>query len=112
MTGQEKIVEVVKQVEEIKSNIQKKYDKIMGKIAECQEKLNEIIQNAQKNSQVWVEKQKTKIMNKINMLKKKIEDWLKTQMEKAQAWLDNIKQEIMDFIAKLLMSMVLAITGI
>ena len=64
MTGQEKILEVIEQVNEIKNNIQKKYDKIMGKIAEYQEKLNEVIQNAQKNSEIWVEKQKKKIMNK------------------------------------------------
>ena len=39
MSSTEKIQEVADQLIEIKKNIQDKYDKIMGKVAELQEKL-------------------------------------------------------------------------
>lgn len=112
MTGQDKITEVIDQVTEIKNNIQKKYDKVLGKIAECQVQLDEVIKNAQKNSEIWVNKQKKKITKKINDFKKKIEDWLKDQLDKVQKWMDGVKQDLMDFIAELLKSKALALTGI
>lgn len=111
MTGQEKTQEVMQQLAEIKSNIQKKYDKVMGKITDLQQELS-FLDTAMNQTEIWIEKQKTKIQGKINKLKKDIEDWLRIQMGKAQKWLDNIKQEILDFIAKLLISPVLALTGI
>lgn len=111
MTGQEKIQEVMNQLTEIKNNIQDKYDKIMGKVGELQEKLK-VIENAAGQSKQWIDKQKKKIQTKIDDLTKKITDWLKDQMEKAQKWMDGIKEQIMQMIADLLLTPVLALAGI
>lgn len=111
MTGAEKIQEVMTQLNEIKKNIQDKYDKVMGKVGELQEKLS-VIDNAVGQSKQWIDKQKKKIQTKIDDLTKKITDWLKEQLEKAQAWMDKIKEEITQMIADLLLTPVLALAGI
>lgn len=111
MTGQEKIQEITNQLNEIKKNIQDKYDKIMSKVSDLQEKLQEI-NNSVGQSQQWIEKQKKKIQSKIDELTSKITDWLKEQMAKAQKWMDGVKDEIMQMIADLLLTPILAMVGI
>ena len=111
MTGAEKIQEVMTQLDEIKKNIQNKYDKVMGKVEELQEKLS-VIDNAIGRSKQWIDKQKKKIQAKIDDLTRKIRTWLEDQMKKAQSWMDKIKEEITQMIANLLLAPVLALTGI
>lgn len=108
MTGPEKIVEITNQVIEIKNNIQKKYDRVIGKINELIETQAKIVANAAAQSIYWVEKQKNKIQGKIDKLTQDIKDWLNKQMEKVQTWMNNVKKEITDFIKDLLMSPILA----
>ena len=111
MTGAEKIAEIGQQLAEIKKNIQEKYDKVMGKVEEFQEKLK-VIDTMVGQSKEWIDKQKKKIQKKIEELTTKIKTWLQTQFDKAQAWMDNIKNEITAFIAKLLTAPILALAGI
>lgn len=108
MTGPEKIVEITNQVIEIKNNIQKKYDRVIGKINGLIEKQAKIVANAAAQSIYWVEKQKNKIQAKIDKLTQDIKDWLNKQLEKVQTWMNNVKKEITDFIKDLLMSPILA----
>ena len=112
MTGVGKIQEVTTQLNEIKKNIQDKYDKVMGKVGKLQEKLKAVEENAVGQSKQWIDKQKKKIQTKIEGLTKKITEWLKDQMEKAQSWMDKIKEEITQMIADLSLAPVLALTGI
>ena len=68
MTGTEKIVEIGIQLAEIKQKIQEKYDKVMGKVSELQQKLIELeeaVANGIAQSLQWIEKQKQKIKTKI-----------------------------------------------
>lgn len=111
MTGAEKIQEVMTQLDEIKKNIQNKYDKVVGKVEELQKKLS-VIDNAIGQSKQWIDKQKKKIQTKIDDLTGKIRTWLEDQMKKAQSWMDKIKEEITQMIANLLLAPVLALTGI
>ena len=110
MTGADKIQEVMTQLSEIKENIQKKYDKVMGKIGGLQEQMDSV--DSADQSPQWKDKQKKKLSTKIKDLTKKITDWLKEQMEKAQAWMDKIKEEITQMITDLLSTPVLALAGI
>lgn len=111
MTGAEKIQEVASQLAEIKKNIQDKYDKIMGKVGDLQEKLK-VVENSANQSKQWIDAQKKKIQTKIDELTKKITDWLNAQLEKAQAWMDGIKEEITQMIADLIQTPLLALAGI
>lgn len=111
MTGTEKIQEVMNQLNEIKKNIQDKYDKIMDKVGGLQEQLIQV-QNSTNQSPQWIDKQKKKIQTKIDDLTKKITTWLEEQLKKAQAWLDGIKEEITQMISDLLLTPALAMAGI
>lgn len=111
MTGAEKIQEVASQLAEIKKNIQDKYDKIMGKVGDLQEKLK-VVENSANQSKQWIDTQKKKIQTKIDELTKKITDWLNAQLEKAQAWMDGIKEEITQMISDLIQTPKLALAGI
>ena len=69
MTGQEKTQEVMQQLAEIKSNIQKKYDKVMGRITDLQQELS-FLDTAVNQTEIWIEKQKTKIRGNIRFYRK------------------------------------------
>lgn len=112
MTGPEKIAEAMQTLADIKANIQKKYDDIMGKVNKYMKEIDETIANAQNQSKEWVDKKVNKLKEKVKDLTDKITAWMKQKLKDAQAWLDNIKKEIEDFIKELLMSMVLAIAGV
>lgn len=111
MTQSEKIQNLTEDFQLIKSTIQEKYDKVMSKIMEYQEKIDTIITNAMNQTKQWVDKQIKKIKEKIKILTDKIKVWLEEQLRKAQEWMDNIKKEIEDFIAQLLLSIVEAMLG-
>lgn len=115
MTGQEKILEVMMQVAEIKQKIQDKYDKVMSRIVELHRKLAEFenqMNNPINHTLQWIEKQKQKIRSKIMELTQNITQWLNDQMAKAQNWMSGIKEEIMNYIAELLLAPVKALVGI
>ena len=83
----------------------------MKKVDKLWEKIDNV-NNAVNQSPQWIEKQKQKLLTKIDDLIQRIKKWLEDQMDKVQNWLDNIKNEILDFISKLLLSPILALTGI
>ena len=112
MTGPEKIAEATKTLNDIKKNIQEKYDGVMGKIDKYTKEIDETIANKQNQSKEWVDKKVDRLKKKIRELTQKITEWLERKLNDAQAWLDNVKKDIEDFIKELLMSMVLAIAGV
>ena len=59
--------------EEIKQNIQSKYDKVIGEIAELDKKIQDLYTNSTNNSKQWVNHQISAIKNKINKKKEALE---------------------------------------
>lgn len=111
MTQEEKLQKLTEDFQTIKSTIEEKYNKVMSKIQEYQEKIDIIITNAMNQTQQWIDKQINKIKGKIKTLTDKIKAWLEEQLRKAQEWMDNVKKEIEEFITQLLLSMVEAMLG-
>lgn len=112
MTGPEKIAEATKTVNDIKTRIQDKYDRIMGKIETYQQDLRQLALEADKHSKQWINEKTAKIKSKIEKLKSDVEEWLQTKMKEAQDWLAEVQKEIQDFIKELLASMILALAGV
>lgn len=112
MTGAEKIVEATKTVNDIKQTIQKKYDKTMEKIAFHQSEIQRVLSKASYHSQKWVNDKIETIKSKIQELMNKVKKWMEEQLKKAQDWFTEVQNDIEEFIKNLLVSMVLAITGI
>lgn len=112
MTGAEKIVEATKIVNDIKQTIQKKYDKVMSKIAEYQSEIQRVLSEASYHSQKWINDKIETIKSKIEKLTNDAKKWMEEQLQKAQNWLTEVQNDIEEFIKDLLISMVLAIAGI
>jgi chromosome segregation ATPase len=113
MSYSDKLQEINDTYTQIKDNIQKKYDKVMGEIVKLDEKIRNIENNEKvQNSKQWINEQVTKIQNKISEKKKKLEEWLNKQLEKAQKWVDGVMEIIKEKIAEMIASMLKALAGI
>lgn len=95
--------------EEIKQNIQSKYDKVIGEIAELDKKIQDLYTNSTNNSKQWINQQISIIKNKINKKKEALEKWLKQKLEDAQKWLDGVMDMIKQKIADMIISMLNAL---
>ena len=109
-SGAERISEVANTFNDIKKNIQDKYDKVAGRVEKLQKESDEL-DNANNQSPVWIEKQKKKIQSKIDTLLKNLENWLFDQLEKAQKWMDNMTKELTKIITDVLSAPLIAMMG-
>lgn len=112
MGGLDKIQETMDTLNEIKTNIQTKYDGIMSKIVTLQTELSELPAKSKNHSEQWLNDQKVKLQSKIERYEQTAKEWIDQQLKKAQEWVDEIVNEIQAFILELAKSMITSFAGI
>ena len=85
---------------EIKTQIEEKYQKMIDKISSVQKEIDDAIYKYANKSQEWIDKKIKMLTNKLNEYKKIAEDWLKTQMNKLREWVKSIEDAIKEWIEK------------
>lgn len=90
MTVAEAIEEANAKIEDIKS----KYNRMMDRIQEIRDEIDETITNALNKSKQWVEQKVKWLTDKLNEYIEKASAWMQRVQEAINQWLDNLKKKI------------------
>ena len=93
MNGASKKIEAMQTLNDIKNNIQSKYDKIMKRIGALKNELDKLDDASKSHSELWVKERRKTINDKIDRLTNDSKKWQDEQLKKAQNWLSNVESE-------------------